>query len=411
MLEFTICSLLTILPDYLIRHYVQGKRIGHEITLYSVWFELRYGITACAILTLSLITVIFYFHPASDNVRSFFRTVTILPETPGRVEQVFVQNNQEIRAGDPIFRMDAARQQTARDTAARQIEEIDAQIVLAAAELSANSALVAQAQANLAEAERELARTQELADRGSSAVSEQELDRRRARAEADRAALAAAISQEEAARAKVETLLPAQRASAQAALAQAEVELSLTTVYAGVDGTMEQFALQPGDYVSSILRPAGIIVPHKEEVQRMQAGFGQISGQVIHPGMMAEITCNSVPFTVIPMVIVDVQDVISTGQIRPTDQLVDVADGRAQGTIVAFMEPLYEGGLDPVIRGSTCVANAYTSNHDRLEDPELSGVQRIALHVVDTVGLVHAFMLRIHALLLPVRTLVLSGGH
>ena len=56
MLELTLCSLLTILPDYLVRRYVQGKRFGKEITLYSVWYELRYGISACLILTISLIT-------------------------------------------------------------------------------------------------------------------------------------------------------------------------------------------------------------------------------------------------------------------------------------------------------------------------------------------------------------------
>jgi hypothetical protein len=33
------------------------------------------------------------------------------------------------------------------------------------------------------------------------------------------------------------------------------------------------------------------------------------------------------------------------------------------------------------------------------------------LHVIDTVGLVHAMILRLQAILLPVRTLVLSGGH
>jgi hypothetical protein len=39
------CSMLTIPPDYLFRCFVQGRRIGKEITLYSVWFELRWGIT------------------------------------------------------------------------------------------------------------------------------------------------------------------------------------------------------------------------------------------------------------------------------------------------------------------------------------------------------------------------------
>ena len=46
MLEMLLCSSVTLLPDYLYRRYVQGKRIGKEITFYSVWFELRWGITS-----------------------------------------------------------------------------------------------------------------------------------------------------------------------------------------------------------------------------------------------------------------------------------------------------------------------------------------------------------------------------
>ena len=63
MFELLLCSLLTIVPDYLYRRYAQGKRLGKEITFYSVWFELRWGITSCLILTVALITVIFYNHP------------------------------------------------------------------------------------------------------------------------------------------------------------------------------------------------------------------------------------------------------------------------------------------------------------------------------------------------------------
>ena len=63
MLELIICSLVTILPDYLYRRYVQGKRLGKEITFYSVWFELRWGITGCLMLTIGLITTVFFFIP------------------------------------------------------------------------------------------------------------------------------------------------------------------------------------------------------------------------------------------------------------------------------------------------------------------------------------------------------------
>ena len=67
MLELLFCSLLTIFPDYLYRRFAQGKRIGKEITLFSVWFELRWGIIACLMLTIGLITVIFYNHPVDDQ--------------------------------------------------------------------------------------------------------------------------------------------------------------------------------------------------------------------------------------------------------------------------------------------------------------------------------------------------------
>jgi len=67
MLEILLCSLVTIVPDYLYRRYVQNKRIGKEITLFSVWFELRWGITACVVLAVSLITVIFYNHPSNHQ--------------------------------------------------------------------------------------------------------------------------------------------------------------------------------------------------------------------------------------------------------------------------------------------------------------------------------------------------------
>ena len=66
MLELLLCSLFTIVPDFLYRRYAQGKRLGQEITIYSVWYELRWGLTGCLMLTVLLITVIFYFHPSTS---------------------------------------------------------------------------------------------------------------------------------------------------------------------------------------------------------------------------------------------------------------------------------------------------------------------------------------------------------
>src|SRR5262245_1862447 len=127
MLELLLCSMLTILPDYLYRRYAQGKRLGKEITFYSVWFELRWGITSCLILTVSLITVIFYNHPSTTNATLFFRTIPILPEGSGRVAEIYVEiPGGPVTKGAPIFKLDSSKQEAAVETARRKIAEIEA---------------------------------------------------------------------------------------------------------------------------------------------------------------------------------------------------------------------------------------------------------------------------------------------
>src|SRR5687768_3927496 len=113
MIEVLLCSVVTILPDFLFRRFVQGKRIGREITLYSVWFELRYGITTCLILTITLLTLILYYHPATSSAISFYRTVPILPEGSGRVEDVYVGLREKVKAGQRLFKLDSSRQEAA----------------------------------------------------------------------------------------------------------------------------------------------------------------------------------------------------------------------------------------------------------------------------------------------------------
>src|SRR5260370_13866243 len=126
MLEVLLCSLLTILPDYLYRRYRQGKRFGHEITFFSVWFELRFGIITCLMLTVSLITVIFYFHPSTTTATLFFRTVPIIPETMGRVSAVHVEFSAPVKKGDVIFKLDRSKQEASLITGRRKIADIDA---------------------------------------------------------------------------------------------------------------------------------------------------------------------------------------------------------------------------------------------------------------------------------------------
>jgi multidrug resistance efflux pump len=410
MLELILCSLLTVLPDYLLRRFVQGKRIGREITFFSVWYELRWGITGCLMLTVLLITIIFYYHPSTTSATSFFRTIPILPETSGRVSEVYFKLTGEIEKGQPIFKLDSTEQEAAVEVGKRRIAEVEASMVMARADIAVSEGQLQQARGALKQFVDELRTKQELADMKSAAVTRREIERLQTGVAGAEGQVAAAEAAKQAAETKLSTLLPAERASAEATLKQAEAELAKKVVYAGVSGRIEQFVLRVGDVVSPIMRPAGILIPREAGRSSLQAGFGQIEAQVLKVGMAAEATCVSKPLEIIPLVVTSVQDYIAAGQFQAGQQLIDVQQVTKPGTLLVFLEPLYEGGIDGLTPGSSCVVNAYTNNHDRLANEDLGFVTRTSLHAVDTVALVHAMILRVQALLLPIKTLVL-GGH
>src|SRR3546814_18270240 len=134
--------MITGFPDYLIRRYVQGNRIGLELTMFSVWFELRFGITACVLLTITLITLIFYYHPSTKSAILFFRAVSILPEGSGRVEKVYIGVREKVKAGQPLFKLDSSEQEAAMETAQRRIAEVRAALEVAQSERSGADARV-----------------------------------------------------------------------------------------------------------------------------------------------------------------------------------------------------------------------------------------------------------------------------
>jgi multidrug resistance efflux pump len=407
MLELLLCSLLTILPDYLYRRYAQGKRLGKEITFYSAWFELRWGITGCLILTVSLITLIFYNHPSTRNATLYYRTVPIVPDINGRVAEVYVNGASQIGKGEPIFRLDSSKQEAAAETARRKIAETDAEIQVARADVLKSEGQIEEANSSRQQTVDELETKRELQRRNPGNVAFRDIEKLEVALKGREGAIAAAQAAKQAAEERIATLLPAQKASAEAALAQAEVDLQKTVVRAGVDGRLEQFALRTGDMVNPMMRPAGVLIP--TGAGRLYAGFGQIEAQIMKVGMIAEVTCASKPWAIIPMVVADVQDYIAAGQFRGGEQLLEAQQVARPGTLLVGLDALYKGGLDGVTPGSSCIANAYSNNHDIIADAKTGVFKRAALHAVDALALVHALILRLQALVFPFQTLVFRG--
>jgi multidrug resistance efflux pump len=404
------CSLLTIVPDYLYRRYVQGKRLGKEITLYSVWFELRWGITSCVILTVVLITTIFYNHPSTSNVTLFFRTVPVVPEINGRVAEVYVGVSGPITQGAPIFRLDSSKQEATVEGLRHKIAEIDAETSVAQADLRKAEGQIQEALSAHQQTLDELETKRELQRRDPGNVPAREIERLEVRAEGQLGAIESATAAKEAIEVRIANVLPAQKAGAEADLAEAQADLKKTVIRAGVSGRVEQFTLRVGDVVNPLMRPAGVLIPDGAGQRSLQAGFDQIEAQIMKVGMIAEVTCVSKPWTIIPMVVTSVQDYIAAGQFRGGEQLVDVQQVSRPGTLLVFLEPAYAGGLDGVTPGSSCIANAYSNNHDEIVAKDTGALRASVLHVVDALALVHALILRLQALILPFQTLVF-GGH
>lgn len=412
MLEVLLCSLITILPDYLFRKYRQGKTWGKEITFFSMWYELRWGITACAILAISLVTLIFYYHPSTTNATPMFRTVSIMPEKSGRVQHVYVENHQIVKVGTPLLSMYDETQIAAIESAEAEVQQVEAEFVTAYAQHAVAISMVERDKSSYLRSEHEYDRKKELASQGKNIISESEVQKLADTVAIKKATLSASLANQASAQGILDTVLPAKRASALEALEKAKVEKGKRTLYAHVEGELQQFALQPGDFINPMIRSAGIIVPTTgagSGKEAVQAGFNQLTANVIKVGTFAEITCMSKPFTIIPMKVASVQSVIATGQIRAVETLLDIQERARPGTLAVKLVPLYEGGLDGVIPGTKCIANAYSYHHELISSGTLSTTESLYLHMVDTVGIVHAIILRMQALLLPVKGLVFSG--
>ena len=219
MLELMFCSLLTILPDYLYRRYVQGKRFGKEITLYSVWFELRWGITTCVILTVCLITVDLLQPPVHDQRHAVFPN---RPDPAG--DQRTRRRNLCRPAADRSPRehrssgSTASRQEAALETARRKIIEVDAALIVAQADIQKAEGQLREAKGDAA-AGRRTNWTPSESCTGAIPASFRFATSRGSRFAwtVPQGAVAAATAAKQAAEIRVSGVLPAEKASAEAA--------------------------------------------------------------------------------------------------------------------------------------------------------------------------------------------------
>ncbi|MGL9623488.1 HlyD family secretion protein [Bradyrhizobium sp. U531] len=186
----------------------------------------------------------------------------IAPKVSGYIAKVLVGDNEAVKAGQVLARIDdrdfkTALDQARADVAAAEasVRNIDAQLDLQQPVIAQSTADVAAAEANLKFAQEERARYDDLMKTGSGTI--QRAQQTDAALRASNAQLQHARSGLMAAQRKVD-VLTTQRAQATAQLEraravaqQAELNLSYTEITAPVDGTVGARSLRVGQYVQA----------------------------------------------------------------------------------------------------------------------------------------------------------------
>lgn len=228
---------------------------------------------------------------STDNAFIEGNVIPMASQVPGRVAELLVKDNQAVKQGDVLLKIDPRDYEASLAQARADLAASRSRVEQAKAQVKTSQANVAQAQSTVIAAEAEDQRATDDRKRyeslPSGAVSRSALDLVESQARAAGAKLEAARSQVEAAEAEVvlneasvETASAAVQ-QAEAKLRQAELNLSYTQVVAPEDGrvtrrVVEQGAyIQPGQSLLAIVPSKYWVVANFKEIQLTHMRVGQ----------------------------------------------------------------------------------------------------------------------------------------
>lgn len=223
------------------------------------------------------------------------------PEAAGRVLEVLVDDNEPVKAGQLLVRIDPVDYEAKYEEARGQREQSESQVKQAIAQLKVARATAAQlhaqvdaVEATLRKATADLHRYQSLDGEG---VSKLTLDAAEALVQSTTAQRAAAVANANAADAQAElaeTAIATARAALKAAKGAEQLaaqNVSYCELRAPIDGYVARKTVELGDYVS-IGQPLLIVVPKRIYVT---ANFKETQLANMRPGQKATVTIDAYP--------------------------------------------------------------------------------------------------------------------
>ncbi len=222
--------------------------------------------------------------------------ISIGTQIPGLVMEVHVKPGDQVKKGDPLFALDRrsadaslAIARANEQAAVARLKELEGQIPPTRSKLAASTALLQQAQADLANANQLYKRARQLAS--TSSISDEEVEARRLAQELSAAKVAEAEARVSESRANLELLdgpsLDVQRAAVAQATANvtlAQTNIDLLTIRAPQNATVLQVKIRVGEFapaavLTNALMVIGVTDPlhvrveiDESEIPRVQLG-------------------------------------------------------------------------------------------------------------------------------------------
>jgi membrane fusion protein (multidrug efflux system) len=236
-------------------------------------------------------------YAGTDNAYVHTHMVSVSADISGRVVDVKVHENQPVKAGDVLFVLDPEPLQIAVDQAHANLDDARNKIIGLKAAYRTRQEDLKAAEANVGFAHRELQRREKLV--AGKIISQSDYDEARNRY--DVAVNEAASIRQDIARIISELggnpdVDPEQHPSykaAQAALAQAELDMRRGTVVAKTDGVVAQVdQLRPGDYINA---GAPVFSLVSQQDAWIDANLKETDLTYVKPGQTAEVTIDTYP--------------------------------------------------------------------------------------------------------------------
>ncbi|HHW7753965.1 multidrug transporter subunit MdtN [Escherichia coli] len=221
---------------------------------------------ALLVVALALVALVFVIWrvdsaPSTNDAYASADIIDVVPEVSGRIVELAVTDNQAVKQGDLLFRIDPRPYEANLAKAEASLAALDKQIMLTQRSVDAQqfgadsvNATVEKARAAAKQATDTLRRTEPLLKEGF--VSAEDVDRARTTQRAAEADLNAVLLQAQSAASAVSGVdaLVAQRAAVEADIALTKLHLEMATVRAPFDGRVISLKTSVGQFAST-MRP------------------------------------------------------------------------------------------------------------------------------------------------------------